>query len=146
MEAGYDYLLVRGRLQQRFIRTSAILLAVTGAILLGAGISYFVYAEVARSGLTDLNYAVTAPLTSSESFAATPSLGSTFSSSPRVTAPVQVAPPVGVPPSASWRRPVRRPFPPFQARYIRRGTLIWTSDPSWRLLRSNRRFNYPPMP
>ncbi len=101
MEAGYDYLLVRARLQQRFIRTSAILLAVTGAILLGGGISYFVYAEVARSGLSDLNYAVTAPLTSSQSFAATPSLGSTFSSSPSVTAPVQVAPPVGVPPSAS---------------------------------------------
>ena len=59
MEAGYDYLLLRSQLQQTFIRTSAIFLIVAGAILLFAGVSYFVYAQVARSNLDKLNFTVT---------------------------------------------------------------------------------------
>ena len=101
MEAGYDYLLVRARLQQSFIRTSAILLAVTGAILLVAGISYFVYAAMARSGLDDLNYAVTVPQSPSEIITVPPNLAPTFgattSSSPTVVAPVEVGSPAVVP-------------------------------------------------
>ena len=58
MEAGYDYLLVRSRLQQRFIRGSAIFLVVIGALLLSAGAAYFVYSHEARSSLGDLNYTV----------------------------------------------------------------------------------------
>ncbi len=59
MDAGYDYLLVRSSLQQKFIRASAIFLLVTGAVLLSAGVAYFIYAGKARSDLDDLNVAVT---------------------------------------------------------------------------------------
>jgi len=62
MEAGYDYLLLRSRLQRRFIRASAIFLVITGVILLSAGIAYFVYAHRARSNLDDLNVSVTQAL------------------------------------------------------------------------------------
>ena len=58
MEAGYDYLLLRSQLQQSFIRTSAVFLIVAGAILLAAGVTYFVYAQVARSNLDKLNFTV----------------------------------------------------------------------------------------
>jgi LPXTG-site transpeptidase (sortase) family protein len=58
MEVGYDYLLLRSRLQQRLFRASGILLLITGGILLTAGITYLVYAQVARSGLGELEYVV----------------------------------------------------------------------------------------
>ena len=61
MEAGYDYLLVRSRLQHKFIRASALFLLVTGAVLLSAGIAYYVYAAKARSDLGNLEFAVTPP-------------------------------------------------------------------------------------
>ena len=61
MEAGYDYLLVRSSLQHKFIRASAIFLLATGAVLLSAGIAYFIYAGRARSDLEDLNVAITPP-------------------------------------------------------------------------------------
>ena len=67
MEAGYDYLLMRPRLQQRFFKASGIFLVVIGAILLAAGIAYFSYAYKANSDLDELNYAVTLPQTTSES-------------------------------------------------------------------------------
>ena len=73
MEAGYDYLLLRSRLQQQFIRTSAIFLVIIGAILLTAGIAYFVYAQKARSDLSELNYTVAVPQVSDESVPATSS-------------------------------------------------------------------------
>ena len=59
MDAGYDYLLVRSSLQHKFIRASAIFLLVTGAVLLSAGIAYFIYAGKARSDLDELNVAIT---------------------------------------------------------------------------------------
>ena len=61
MEAGYDYLLVRSRLQHRFIRASGILLIITGTVLLTAAIAYFAYAYKARSDLDRLNFSVSAP-------------------------------------------------------------------------------------
>ena len=86
MEAGYDYLLLRPQFQQRFIQGSAIFLFITGAILLVAGIAYFVYAENARSSLGNLNFAVTVPPEVSTSTVTTPDLaltapmvGTTFS-------------------------------------------------------------------
>jgi sortase (surface protein transpeptidase) len=69
MEIGYDYLLMRSRLQQRFFKTSGIFLVVIGAILLAAGIAYFSYAYKANSDLDELNYAVTVPQTTSETMA-----------------------------------------------------------------------------
>ncbi|MCE2463194.1 MAG: sortase [Dehalococcoidia bacterium] len=51
MEAGYDFLLLRSRMQQRFVRVSAI-------FLLGGGAAYFVYSQKAGSDLDDLNYTV----------------------------------------------------------------------------------------
>ena len=62
MEAGYDYLLLRPRFQQRFIQVSAMSLVIIGAILLSAGIAYFVYAHKARGDLDQLNYTVAASL------------------------------------------------------------------------------------
>ena len=88
MEAGYDYLLMRSRLQQTFIRTSAILLAITGAILLAAGIAYFVYADRARSGLVDLNYAVAAPQIAPEIISAPLSLAPPPVVEPEITVPI----------------------------------------------------------
>ena len=61
MEAGYDYLLERSRLQNRFLKASGILLVVIGTVCVGAGIAYFVYADRARAGLKDLNYTVQRP-------------------------------------------------------------------------------------
>ena len=61
MEAGYDYLLVRASLQQRFIQVSGIFLFIIGAILLTAGVAYFIYAEKARSDLGRLNVSVAPP-------------------------------------------------------------------------------------
>ena len=68
MEAGYDYLLLRSQVQQRFIRASAIFLVITGAVLLTAGIVYFVYAHQARSDLGNLNFALAAPQAEAETF------------------------------------------------------------------------------
>ena len=62
MDAGYDYLLVRSSLQHKFIRASAVFLLVTGAVLLSAGIAYFIYAGKARSDLDNLNVAITPAL------------------------------------------------------------------------------------
>ena len=59
LEAGYDYLLVRGRLHQRFIRVSALLLVITGAILVAAGTAYYLYASKARSELGQFEFATT---------------------------------------------------------------------------------------
>ena len=56
MEAGYDYLLLRSKIERHLIRSSAILLLIIGGILLSAGVGYFVYAEVARAGLDKYNY------------------------------------------------------------------------------------------
>ena len=61
MEAGYDYLLERSRLQHRFIRGSAIFLVIIGALLLSAGAAYFIYSYKARSDLGNLNYVVSDP-------------------------------------------------------------------------------------
>ena len=63
MDAGYDYLLVRSRLQQGFVRASAIFLVTLGTVLLGAAVAYYVYAYNARAGLDELNFAVAAPQT-----------------------------------------------------------------------------------
>ncbi len=61
MEAGYDYLLERSRLQNRFLKASGILLVVIGTVCVGAGIAYYVYADRARAGLDDFNYTVQRP-------------------------------------------------------------------------------------
>ena len=70
MEAGYDYLLLRSSVQKRIIRASAILLTVTGAIFLAAGIAYFIYAHEARSNLDQLNYTVPDSQTAGETTSA----------------------------------------------------------------------------
>ena len=61
MDAGYDYLLLRSSLQQKFIKASALFLLATGAVLLSAGIAYYIYAAKARSDLGGLEFAVTPP-------------------------------------------------------------------------------------
>ena len=55
MEAGYDYLLIRGRLQRRFFNFSGIFLFVFGAMLLATSGAYYGYATKARADLNSLN-------------------------------------------------------------------------------------------
>ena len=63
MEAGYDYLLLRGRLQRRFFNFPGLFLFVIGAILLATSGTYYGYAAKARADLDSLN--VTLPETAS---------------------------------------------------------------------------------
>ena len=55
MEAGYDYLLIRGRLHRRFFNFSGLFVIVLGAMLLASSAAYYAYAAVARGGLQELN-------------------------------------------------------------------------------------------
>ena len=55
MEAGYDYLLLRGRLQRKFVKYTGIFVLVFGALLLATGGAYYGYAAKARADLDDLN-------------------------------------------------------------------------------------------
>ncbi|PKB83586.1 MAG: hypothetical protein BZY88_01765 [SAR202 cluster bacterium Io17-Chloro-G9] len=55
MEAGYDYLLTRGRLQRRFFNLSGLFVILLGAILLASSGAYYAYAAAARGGLHELN-------------------------------------------------------------------------------------------
>ena len=55
MEAGYDYLLLRGRLQRRFFNVSGIFVFVLGAILLATSGAYYGYAAKAHADLDSLN-------------------------------------------------------------------------------------------
>jgi len=58
MEAGYDYLLLRGRFQRRFARFTGIFLLVFGILLLASGGAYYGYAAKARSNLDSLRVSV----------------------------------------------------------------------------------------
>ena len=61
MQAGYDYLLLRGHLQRRVARNAGLILLAIGLCMLAAGGAYYGYAAKARSGLADLVVAVPAP-------------------------------------------------------------------------------------
>ena len=54
MEAGYDYLLIRGRLPRRIVRFTGIFLLVLGFLLLASGGAYYGYSANAKSNLDDL--------------------------------------------------------------------------------------------
>lgn len=54
MEAGYDYLFSRGRLQRRFARFTGIFLLVFGVLLLASGGIYYGYSAKATSDLDSL--------------------------------------------------------------------------------------------
>ena len=58
MEAGYDYLLLRGRFQRRTAKYTGIFLLVLGALLLASGGAYYGYAAKARADLDELNVAL----------------------------------------------------------------------------------------
>ena len=58
MEAGYDYLLRRGRLQRKFFRYTGIIIFVFGALLLATGGAYYGYAAKARADLDNLSVAL----------------------------------------------------------------------------------------
>ena len=61
MEAGYDYLLLRGRLQRRFFNVSGIFVFVFGAILLATSGAYYGYAAKAHADLDSLNVTLPKP-------------------------------------------------------------------------------------
>ena len=62
MEAGYDYLLLRGRLQRNLFKYAGIFFFVFGAALLASGGAYYGYAAKARADLDQLNVSVSQPL------------------------------------------------------------------------------------
>ena len=64
MEAGYDYLLLRGRLQRRLFNVSGIFIFVFGAMLLATSGAYYGYAAKAHADLDSLN--VTLPETAAK--------------------------------------------------------------------------------
>ena len=76
MEAGYDYLLLRGRFQQRFARFTGVFLLVFGILLLASGGAYYGYAAKARSNLDTLQVSV--------DFVPSPAAGDPFVPPPRV--------------------------------------------------------------
>ena len=55
MEAGFDYLLLRGRPQRRFLNFSGIFLFIFGAMMLASSGAYYSYAAQARADLDTLN-------------------------------------------------------------------------------------------
>ena len=55
MEAGFDYLLLRGRPRRRFLSFSGIFLFLFGAMLLASSGAYYGYAAQARADLDTLN-------------------------------------------------------------------------------------------
>lgn len=55
MEAGYDYMLLRRRLQRKFLKYTGIIVVVVGALLLATGGAYYGYAAKAGADLDDLN-------------------------------------------------------------------------------------------
>ena len=61
MEAGYDYLLLRGRPQPNWFRSLGVFILLFGAVLLATSGAYFGYATNARADLKDLNAAVSDP-------------------------------------------------------------------------------------
>ncbi len=61
MEAGYDYLLLRGRFQRRIARFTGVFLLVFGILLLASGGAYYGYAAKARSNLDALQVSVDLP-------------------------------------------------------------------------------------
>jgi len=58
MEAGYDYLLLRGRFQRRLGRITGIFLVVAGILLLASAGAYYGYAAKVRSTVTTLEVSV----------------------------------------------------------------------------------------
>ena len=71
MEAGYDYLLLRGRLQRKLFRYTGIIVFVFGALLLATGGAYYGYAANARANLDNLNVVLPGAATSQGQFTET---------------------------------------------------------------------------
>ena len=61
MEAGYDYMLFRGRVQRRLARLSGSFLLAVGLLLLASGGAYYLYSAMARSDLEDMRVVVEYP-------------------------------------------------------------------------------------
>ena len=66
MEAGYDYLLLRGRFQRKLAKFVGIFLFVLGALLLASGGAYYGYAAKARADLDQLNVTLPGSVTGND--------------------------------------------------------------------------------
>lgn len=95
MEAGYDFLLLHGRLKRSFLTSSGLFLFVFGAVLLAGAGGFYLYAAKARANLAELTVSL-------------PGIIKTASDAP-LTAPaiippdshaLEVVPPPGIPASA----------------------------------------------
>ncbi len=69
MDAGYDYLLMRKRSQQRPYGTIGIFLFIFGITLLACGIVYYGYMATASSGSSGFNFDISETATSEDSLA-----------------------------------------------------------------------------
>ena len=117
MEAGYDYLLLRSGPQQRLFRASGILLAITGAILLSAGIAYYAYAYKARSDLGQLNVSIAQTLPQQSGLGATTAITpSTALGAQAAVRPIAIASPgsqgIGAAPGELAQARFESPPPP----------------------------------
>jgi sortase (surface protein transpeptidase) len=95
MEAGYDYLLAPGRVKRKIFGLTGILLSVLGLVLLAGGGGYYLYAAIARSQLDQLNTTLPAGV----SVAPGPAQQGASPES-EASAPIEIAPPPGIPLSA----------------------------------------------
>jgi hypothetical protein len=69
MDAGYDYLLMRKRSQQRPYGTIGIFLFIFGITLLACGIAYYDYMATASSGSSGFNFDISETAASEDSLA-----------------------------------------------------------------------------
>ena len=94
MEAGYDYLLLRGRSRRHLFGLTAILLVAFGALFLAGGGAYYVYAAKARADLAQLN--VTLPVTDHPLLAEREATASSRATPDVIEPIIPVAPPPGI--------------------------------------------------
>jgi LPXTG-site transpeptidase (sortase) family protein len=100
MEAGYDYLLLRGK--RHLFGLTALFLSVFGVLLLAGGGAYYAYAAKARADLDQLNVSVPPPAKTflDSRITQIPSDSSDSSSTAVETADDPVSPPPGISASA----------------------------------------------
>lgn len=97
MEAGYDYLLLRGR--RHLFSLTALLLTAFGVLLLAGGGAYYAYAAKARADLGQLNASVSEPARAVLEDPAAPGPSEPSDGPPTAVEPAAPAPP-GISPAA----------------------------------------------
>ncbi len=95
MEAGYDFLLLHGRLQRSFLTSSGLFLFIFGAVLLAGAGGFYLYAAKARANLAELTVSLPGIIKATSDAPLTDPANSLPDSDA-----LEVAPPPGIPASA----------------------------------------------